>query len=183
MTTGFEVIVFSTLPIGFRPGIRPGGFVGLRSFPRRHRGNPAALELTLDCRRSRVCGCGTSRRRPGVLPVTEFRRFVPRMGPVDKFYCHSNRTGRGVHCGCMISARVLDVFQFDCRRKIPYCCVMAGHRCVFLAGNYDRAMRLRSGAPEHRQQNHNSACVHVASLLGQSEINLHISGRLLFFIR
>ncbi len=27
-----------------------------------------------------MCGCGTSRRRPGVLPVTEFRRFVPRMG-------------------------------------------------------------------------------------------------------
>jgi hypothetical protein len=49
--------------------------------------------------------------------------------------------------------------------------------------NYDRAMRLRSDAHEHRQQNHNSACVHVASLPGQSEINLHISGRLLFFIR
>lgn len=60
--------------------------------------------------------------------------------------------------------------------KIPYCWVTAGHRCVFLARNYDRAMRLRSDAREHRQQNHNSACVHVASLPGQSEINLHISG-------
>jgi len=65
-----------------------------------------------------------------------------------------------------ISGWALDVFQFDCRGKIPYCCVTAGNRCVFLARNYDRAMRLRSDAREHRQQNHNSACVHVASLPG-----------------
>jgi hypothetical protein len=44
MTSGFDVVVFST-PIGFRPGIRPGGFVGLGSFHLRHRSNPAALEL------------------------------------------------------------------------------------------------------------------------------------------
>jgi hypothetical protein len=77
MTSSFDVIVVSTLPIAFRPGNRPGGFVGLGSFHRRHRSNPAVLELTLDCCGSRVCGCGTSRPRPGVLPVTEFRRFVP----------------------------------------------------------------------------------------------------------
>jgi hypothetical protein len=51
-----------------------------------------------------------------------------------------------------------------------------GHRCVFLARNFDRATRLRSDAREQRQQNRNSACVHIASLPGQSEINLHISG-------
>jgi hypothetical protein len=86
-------------------------------------------------------------------------------------------SGRGLHCGRMISGWALDVFQFDSRGgKIPYCWVTAGHRCVFLARNYDRAMRLRNDAREYRQQNHNSACVHVASLPGQSEINLHISG-------
>jgi hypothetical protein len=36
MTSAFDGTVFSTLPIGFRPGIRPGGFVGLWSFHRRH---------------------------------------------------------------------------------------------------------------------------------------------------
>jgi hypothetical protein len=114
-------------------------------------------------------------RRLAVVPISSLRRQLRRQ--------IGWTSGRGLHCGRMISGWALDVFQFDCRRKIPYCCVRAGHRCVFLARNYDRATRLRSDAREHRQQNRNSACVHIASLPGQSEINLHISGGLLFFIR
>jgi hypothetical protein len=114
-------------------------------------------------------------RRLAVVPISSLRRQLRReIGWTS---------GRGLYCGRMISGWALDVFQFDCRGKIPYCCVRAGHRCVFLARNYDRATRLRSDAREHRQQNRNSACVHIASLPGQSEINLHISGGLLFFIQ
>ena len=111
--------------------------------------------------RQAASGCwwsGWVRGRLAVVPMSSLRR---QLG------CEIGWTsGRGLHCGRMISGWALDVFQFDCRGKIPYCCVTAGNRCVFLARNYDRAMRLRSDAREHRQQNHNSACVHVASLPG-----------------
>jgi hypothetical protein len=108
--------------------------------------------------RQTASGCwwsGWERGRLAVVPSSSLRRQLGReIGWTS---------GRGLHRGRMISGWVLDVFQFDCRGKIPYFCVTAGHRCVFLARNYDRAMRLRSDAREHRQQNQNSACVHCES--------------------
>jgi hypothetical protein len=76
---------------------------------------------------------GWVRGRLAVVPISSLRRQLRR--EIGWTSC------RGLHCGRMISGWALDVFQFDCRGKIPYCWVTAGHRCVFLARNYDRAMR------------------------------------------